>query len=482
MKLADVSVHKLSKVFLARGRQWLASAKPFRRKTEVLPPDEALTVNPCYTATLAMYAKGKGDNGSVTIMDIGQQLVCNGRGVDSTSGESRVDIEYNGEPSVATVNYGNTSISIVITTGGVTVFSKSVPFVYDLPPTITVNGTYFNLFSAIMSTSKGGAVCNAEFVQVGVVDDHEILESQYQAWWLDSAKVVEAGLNNGTVYMSAVADNPVISMHSNHTDSGFRKWLVDNKIFISYSNGDAWPDTGLLLTRDAIIATEGNIVDYTTIREINRITYDCLSDTISHLETGFTGGNWGIGVVGPYDSSYTYWLVTRSASGDVQELQVSAQRFFYDGVEAGQTVWYDYPVLRGSGEINLIAHYTLDYAYTGPNTRTVYTAAVTIGQTRYTYDVLPSGANINEEMYYFTFGDYLYAGKVTTADGVELDALVYVYGTSVTHGYIAGPGNVLITTPTRRLTDMVCGLHGKITLAEDGYLEFNYPYRTLRRI
>ena len=484
MKLADVSVHKLSKVFLARGRQWLASAKPFRRKTEVLPPDEELTVNPCYTATLAMYAKGKGDNGSVTIMDIGQQLVCNAYGVNNTSGESRVDIEYNGEPSVATVSYGDNvmSVTITITTKGVLVFSRIVDIVDDIPPTLVVNTTYWSVIIVMLATSRGVAFFRLETVQTGVVDDIALNETIYQAWWLDPARVVELGISNSVIRTSEVVGAPVIDVHTNYTDSRYDYWVVDNKIFITYSNGAAWPESGLLLSKDGVVITEGNVVVHSTTREINRVTYDCVNDAVVYNETGFTGGVWGLVADGPYDSQYLYWLVRQLADGSTSETYVGNQRYFYDGVEQGQTSQHDYPVMRGSGDVNLTTHYTLDYAFTGPNIRSISTVAVTIGQTRYTYDVQPAESSVNDPMFYYNFGDSLYAGKVVTADGVEVDALVYVYGYLSVKGYIAGPGNVLITTPTRRLTDRVCGLHGKITLADDGYLEFQLPYRTLRVI
>lgn len=478
MKLVNLSEHRLAVAFLSRGRQWLANAKANRVKTEVLPPDPDLVENPCYTATLAKYAKSKwlaGD--SITVFDVSEQLVCSAYGPDSVSSSVSFATEYNENPARSTITIvSSTTLRLVVTVDGVEVVNKLLTLVNDFPPAISVVSGYSMTTTLLAATSNGIAAFTVDRVSYA-------LPIAYRTWWLNTAVIAEMGLGVSAISMSSVAGAATINEMSVLGVPAYAAWVADNSITVAYHN-DYGIDATFSSVSDGVLVVEGGEVRYNTGRQISSVEYECAGESVLLDEMGVIGGVWGFAAGGaPYDTTYTFWHVRRTNSATEAEYQYGAQRHYFDGVEAGETIWLDFPVYRGGTEANLIAHYTLDYAFTGPNPRMISTVGITINGTRYSYDSQPFESDLNDPMMFAsTYTNYFYAARIDIG-GVETNVLVCTNtsGPMTSKGYI-GVGSMLISAPSTVSTDKVCGVNGSISMLEGGVLELKPPYRSYRKV
>lgn len=472
MKLANLSQHPLANVFLARGRQWLARAKPFRRKTEVLPPDAALTPNPCYAGTLAMYAKGLNKAGdSVTVLDAGQQLVCNAVGNNSTTGSFVTTIEYLGDPATATLTRVSAStVRLVVRAAGVEVVNKVVSLIDDLPAGVSGSG-YGKSSAALLVTSRGVAWRRAE-----ESDD----AARYTAYWLDGAAVVAAAVAATSINLSSVVGTPVIDDIQSPAGVGnYTFWIVDGVVFLRRDEGSRPFGSGTTYAGFRVVSEYG--LEYSTTREIINIEYECVGTAHRSLESTASGAPPPPFTLPAYDYQFDIWIVTTPPSGVLEEYHVGFQRFYKNSPDepfGSEQVEFSYPVYRGGSEPNVVAHYTFS-SDSDVSTADEVSATITINGALYTYDVLPDSPG---DMKFIGAYDSFYAGKVLVGD-TEVDALVCVNTpTAGTHkGYIAA-GNTLVSAPAVLLADKVCGLNGSITLTDTGTLELKLPYRTVRKV
>ena len=470
MKLANLSQHPLAIAFLARGRSWLAQAKPHRRKTEVLPPDAELSNNPCYRGTLAMYAKGVHQaTDAVTILDVGDRLVCTGVGDGSTTGTSRVNTEYGGQPAVATlavVNSAAMTLRLIVTVAGVEQVNKVIALVDDLPASFAAQ-FYGKQTRALVASSRGVAVWRHE--------DDGVSLARRTAYWLDAAAIVAVGVASTTVGFSVAAGTPVIDDLQTNGDFDFggyawTLWAANDEIFLLRDGGAVWPGAGNSAVKDSRIVSEHG-VKYITSGDISRIEYECDGASMLFLEFLTTGD--APGTIGTYQSDIR--LVRHDTEGDT-EAHVGVQTTTITGAAGSGSIVFDYPVYRGGVEPNVVAHHDMQYVGLGV---TSLSNSITINGTLYTYDVDPADSGPNKPMSALSTYNGFYAGKVTVGD-TEVDALVAAVFPA--KGYVAGSGNVLVSVPVATSTTRVCSLNGSITMLDNGTLEFKPPYRAIRII
>jgi hypothetical protein len=481
VKLANLSTHPLSVAFLARGRQWLAKAKPFRRKTEVLPPESFSSFNPCKRTTLAMYAKGKTTAAdSVTILDVGDRTTCAYTLSDNTTGVARAEITYLGQPATVEVTVGvyATDVRARVYVDGALVLNKLVTVTNDIPDLLS--SPYYDSLSVILACRRGVAMYKIEISSVA-----DAIAGR--AWMVDAATAAQAIIDapGSAISGAAIVGEPVIydvltGAGISYVAPRWEFWVADAEIFYARTGQPVWPGISRLAWKDSVILTESGLF-YQGAGYFARFEYSCGGEQIRVVESITSGTPSWLGAVPPYEDATNAYNVFLSPTGALIRTEwYSKSVNFNNGAQVGTWIDRDYPVYRGSTEHNLIDHYVLRYNF-GSGPYHYATSELTIDGTRYTYDVLPAGNLLNEPMMSTSFFDRAYAGKVTVG-GVERDAVVFYNVTSGVHKGYVGIGGVLVSTPAVVSTAQVCPLHGELTMLESGTLQLKLPYRAVRAV
>lgn len=478
MKLANLSTHPLAVAFLARGRQWLAKAKPYRRKTEVLPP-ESVVGNPCQRVTLAMYAKGlRAAGDSVTIIDTGESPTCAYTGTDNTTGTARASITYLGDPATVEVTrYNTTTVRVIVYVAGLPVLTKLASITNDIPDVLSPIST--DTLNVLVACRRGLAIYKFE-------SSTSLDAYTGRAWMVDTATVALAVINapGSTISAAAIAGTPVIndtltSAGLSYLSPRWEFWLADAEIFYARTGTEFWPGSTRNAWKDSVIVSESGLF-YQATGWFIPIEYSCSGSQIRVEEYRHSGTP---SIMGPstYEDITDAYNVFLSPSGAVLRSEwVWRQVGFNDGSAIGTTIDRDYLVYRGSTEFNMIDHYMLRYNF-GVGPYHYATSELTIAGTRYAYDVLPAGNLLNQPMMFTSFFDKAYAGKVTVG-GEERDAVVFYNVTAGVHKGYVGVGGTLVTTPAVVSTEKVCALHGELTMLESGTLQLKLPYRSIRLV